>query len=116
RRDPALLERPDERPDHRLLPGPGKKVVILDVGAEGNEVVPVLLARRVVRLFEEVELELRASSGQQAHLRRAIDLACQNPTRRDLDWLARVPDGIVQDQRGLRQPGRPAKRRPGRTG
>src|SRR5262249_50612940 len=84
-RDAAPVERPHDRADYRLFPRALEDVVVLDVRPERLQVVVALLARRVVAVPEEVELDLGAALRDEPLRERPRRLPREDPARRDLD-------------------------------
>jgi hypothetical protein len=87
-----------------------EQVVVLDVGAGDREVVVVLRPRRLVRLGEQVELELGAQERLEAERPRPLDLALQDPAGRLLLRLAVLGVDIAEHERRLLEPGDPPQR------
>src|SRR5262249_26141262 len=108
----ALDQGADELADDGLFSSAGEQVIVLDVVAERDEAVPVLLAYRVVSLAEKVELQLGPAFRHETHLPRALDLALEDPPRRALDGGPRPGDHVAEHDRRLRQPRRAAKSLP----
>src|SRR6266508_5267633 len=112
-RHAARCEAAYDRSDEGLLPRPLQDVVVLDVATELFEILETFPARGVVRLAEDVHLQLRARPRLESHCPRAVDLAREDSPRRDLDRLAiRLADDVAEHDRRLLEPGRAAQRLP----
>ena len=111
-RNAARLEMPAERRVVGLLLGALQHVVVLDVPAEGFEVLEALGLRRVVGLLEDVVLELGGAHGGVPELLQALDLALENAARRDLDRLVvALGEQVADHQRRALEPRGDAQRR-----
>ena len=103
--DVGRLHAVADRADQRLLLRRLEDVIVLEIAGGRRQLAIALRARRLERLLEDVELELRRGLDDEPLLRRALDLAPQHPARRLLDRLALLGVHVAEHERGLGQPG-----------
>src|SRR5438093_9463201 len=98
--------------DQRLHLPALQRMVVLEVPAEGLEVVEALALGGSVGVAQHEELELRG--GHDAHARggRALDLPLEDGARRHgHERVALLLDDVAEDDRRVLEPGRAAERR-----
>ncbi len=97
---PAADHAVADLPDDPLVLGGLEHVVVHDVGGAGPQVLVLALGGLLVRVLEQVELELRPRLDHEAGVRRTLDLPLQDLPGRDLDRLVRVLVVDVADDHG----------------
>ena len=111
-RHPRGVEAGADRPHHILLLGGLEDVVVLVIGAHRRHAAIAGGVQVGVGVREEEELQLRGHHRLVAHLAEPGDLALEHGARRMRHLgMGMVVEHVGEDQRGARNPGRPAQRR-----
>ena len=95
----------------RLVVGRREDVVVEDVRHRRRQVAVALRVRLLVRLAQQVELELRADHHVEPERARPLDLRAQHLARRRTHRRAVVPLDVAEDERRRLEPRDPPQRR-----